>query len=100
MKCVDGVLYLRRYLLLVPEEHSCHPTVCRSAAASAPQRAYQKANDLAREAVSWNGGLDGTGSHTTALRVGISGKHLPYDCCNLLSKQLIALGREVQPILA
>ena len=47
-----------------------------------------------------NAGLDGTGSHTTTLRVCITGKCLLYNCCNLLSKQLIALGREVQPILA
>ena len=59
-----------------------------------------KSSDLAREAVSCNAGLGGTGSHTAALWACITGKHLPYDCCNLLSKQLLALGREVQAILA
>src|SRR4051812_10902702 len=33
----------------------CGRTDCRSAAASAPQRAHQKANDLEREAVGCNG---------------------------------------------
>src|SRR5687767_14433759 len=33
------------------------PTYCRSAAESAPQKHCQKPNDLAREAVGWNGVL-------------------------------------------
>jgi hypothetical protein len=38
------------------------PTSCPSAAASAPHKLYQKANDLAREAVGCMGGLGRSGT--------------------------------------
>jgi hypothetical protein len=41
-------------IILPTTFHGCR-TGCRSAAASAPQKVCQKANDLARAAVGWNG---------------------------------------------
>ena len=60
----------------------CHPTVWRSAAASA-STSLQKRYDLVREAVSWNAVLDGagwwsytSGYRTPSLRRGMVGKEI------------------------